>query len=186
MRSGTSIDPFSGLPSYFTRRTKEMFFNVSSGRLAPPAGMVLTTQVDRPPLHIPHVQAHPTIASGSSRQATALTVLQPDVPFSPVICASARKNVNGRQSSPAPPCPSPREPSPPTATWPTSCRPAWRAAGTLCATTPATSTREGTPRPAERTTDSAHGTMGSRGTHTPSAPTSRCLESALLAAQAES
>ena len=56
----------------------------------------------------------------------------------------------------------------------------------MCATTPATSTRDGTPRLAERTTDSAHGTMGSRGTRTPSAPTSRCLESALLAAQAES
>ena len=26
MRSGTSIDPFSGIPSYFTKRTKEMFF----------------------------------------------------------------------------------------------------------------------------------------------------------------
>ena len=56
----------------------------------------------------------------------------------------------------------------------------------MCATTPATSTREGTQRPAERTTDSGHGTMGSRGTHTPSAPTSSCLENVLLAAQAES
>ena len=115
-RSGTSIDPFSGSPSYFAKRTNQMFFNISSGRLAPLAGIALTTQVDRQPLHIQHVQAHPTIASGSSRQATALTVLQPDVPFSPVICANARKNVNERPSSPAPPCPSPQEPSPPTAT----------------------------------------------------------------------